>query len=67
MSGKARYNEFARYPKYKELYIKAFDKMLASMPRKPETWQTAMDVFKWWMGEDPYQMEIDFEELGLYI
>lgn len=28
MAGKKRYEEFAQYPKYKELYIKAFARML---------------------------------------
>ena len=62
MASKERYAEFARYPKYKALYIKAFDKMLENMPNRKNTgWQTGMDVFKWWMEEDPNQMEIDFE------
>ena len=67
MASKERYAQFARYPKYKELYIKAFDKMLANMPHKRGRWKTGIDVFKWWMEEDPNQMEIDFEEAGVDI
>ena len=54
--------EFARYPKYKQLYIKAFDKMLEKRRAKGlETklgCETGEDVFKWWIGDDPRQMEI---------
>lgn len=32
-----------------------------------DVWKTGMDVFKWWMEEDPNQMEIDFEEAGVDI
>lgn len=67
MARKSRYVEFARYPKYKSLYINAFDKMVKNMPNRKTGWQTGMDVFKWWMEEDPNQMEIDFEELGVDI
>ena len=67
MASKARYAQFARYPKYKELYIKAFDKMLANMPNSDRSWRSGKDVFKWWMLEDPNQLEIDFEEAGVDI
>lgn len=63
---KGRQNEFARYPKYKELYIRAFDKMLAERKRKGKmqgTWNmgtTGEDVWHWWMedGVLPGQMSI---------
>lgn len=65
MANKYRYFEFERYPKYKDLYIKAFDRMLKAREEKGLTnrvfWQTGKDVFKWWMGEDPLQLT--FEEL----
>lgn len=60
--------EFARYPKYKELYIKAFEKMLK---RRKETgkddstgdWISAKDVFNWWVGYDILPGQVDlFEE-----
>ena len=40
---------YARYPKFKSLYIKAFDNMLDKMPKKPPTWKTGQDVFDWWV------------------
>ena len=67
MSGKGRYAEFARYPKYKEAYIRAFDKMLEERERRGKmqgTWRigtTGRDVFHWWMedGVLPGQMELE--------
>lgn len=56
--------EFARYPKYKENYIKAFDRMLKRRVEKglpiPDMWQDGQQVFKWWIGDDPMQLEFDF-------
>lgn len=67
MSGKHRYFEFERYPRYKALYIKAFDRMLKARDERGLTnrigWKTGKDVFKWWMGEDPLQLT--FEELEM--
>lgn len=56
MASKHRYFEFARYPKYKENYIRAFDRMLEYRKEigKPASkgWETGLDVFRWWLGED---------------
>lgn len=69
MASKTRYTEFARYPKYKRSYIRAFDKMLARrMERGLPTnaaWADGVSVFKWWMEEDPMQLTFlldEFEE-----
>lgn len=45
--------EFDLYPKYKESYLRAFDKMLIYRNEKGlETkWQTPQDVMDWWMEE----------------
>ena len=67
MSGKkGREAEFRRWPRYKGLYIRAFDNMLMERERKGTKenaigWQTANDVFNWWMEYDilPGQMEIE--------
>ncbi len=67
MAGKHRYTEFRLYPKYKNLYVKAFDRMLARSKELGKSykldWQTGSDVFKWWMGEDYRQ--ITFDELEM--
>lgn len=55
--------EFARYPKYKELYIRAFDRMIEERKRRgiETTWETGKDVMSWWLGEDKDQISM-FEE-----
>lgn len=74
MANKHRYFEFERYPRYKNLYIKTFDRMVKARAERGLTnrvgWQTGNDVFKWWMGEDPLQLtfedlaEMELEELS---
>lgn len=49
MAGKHRTAEFERYPKYKENYIRAFDRMIQTHPTT--TWRTGQDVFDWWMND----------------
>lgn len=42
--------ELDRYPKYKKLYLMAFEKMLMELDDKKlvTTWHTAQDVMDWW-------------------
>lgn len=74
MASKTREMEFLRWPKYKNLYLQAFDKMLKERERRGKMlgeWRmgsTAMDVFNWWMEYDvlPGQIDIlaeDYEEM----
>lgn len=57
MAGKhGRERGFARWPGYKMLYIRAFDKMLQERKRRGKTgsmrWgSTAEEVFHWWMDD----------------
>lgn len=56
--------EFALYPKYKALYISAFDRMMEARKSagKNDTlgsWHTGEDVFRWWIGDDPTQIRFD--------
>lgn len=41
---------FKRYPKYKENYIRAFNRMLELHPSK-RNWKTGEQVFEWWISE----------------
>lgn len=51
--------EFSLYPKYRENYIKAFDRMLLNMPDKSDiTWRNGLDVYHWWLGDDPNQLSL---------
>lgn len=64
---RARKEEFAMYPKFKAAYIRAFDHMLLERTRtgRPNTWDTGVDVFHWWMedGVLPGQYTLEgFEE-----
>lgn len=64
---KGRYAEFARYPKYQRMYIRAFNRMLKERQRRGKmdgTWRigtTGVDVFHWWMedGVIPGQVEME--------
>lgn len=53
MAGKSRIAEFTRYPKIKEAYIRAFDRMLEARTRRGRvnTWQTGTDVLHWWLED----------------
>lgn len=55
---KTKLREFEKYPKYKQLYISAFDKMLKANTDRvyKYTWQNSTDVFNWWVGIDENQM-----------
>ena len=64
---KMRVMEFARYPKIKAAYIRAFDRMNLERRKRglPCQWQSGVDVFHWWMedGVLPGQEVLDgFEE-----
>ena len=76
MAGKKRYAEFRRYPKYKQLYIHAYDRMLIELKEQHEEnpgnhkeirWRDGYDVFRWTMEENYLQEEIPdefYEEQG---
>ena len=70
MAGKSgREREFLRWPKYKRLYLAAFDRMLKERTARGKQtygWQNAMDVYNWWMEYDvmPGQMDILEEDYG---
>lgn len=64
MAGKKRGIEFQRWPKYKLLYMQAFDKMIQERKRRGKKcglWSCADDVFNWWMEHDilPGQMAME--------
>lgn len=60
--GKQMRENFAQYPKYKENYIKAFDRMVAARRTKGQKCDTFTDgesVMSWWLNENPNQIKID--------
>ena len=46
-----RLKEFERWPKYKEAYLRAFEKMISIRKEKgkPTEWETPEDVLEWWL------------------
>lgn len=57
--------EFADFPKYKDNYIRAFERMIEKRKEKGKPcdreFTSGEAVFKWWLGENPNQ--ITFEDL----
>lgn len=55
-----------RWPRYKQLYINAFENMLLEREKMGlpiADWNSGMDVFNWWMEYDTLPGQIDlFEE-----
>lgn len=67
MAGGGRQHEFMRWPKYEELYVVAFERMLEARRAKgkPCDWQTGRDVFRWWMEDKNIAGQLSmFDEEG---
>ena len=58
--------DFARYPKYRRAYVRAFDKMVIEREKAGlggrTNWLNGEDVMRWWVGDDPDQIGMDFDE-----
>ncbi len=67
MAGKAmRELEFARWPKYKDLYLLAFKNLLEERASRGKyiSWASPQEVFNWWMEYDILPGQIDwFDEI----
>lgn len=53
MAGKHRLREFDRYPKFKQAYIRAFQRMVDNnnAAGKVQEWTTGEEVMEWWLNE----------------
>ena len=63
---KQQKKDFAKYPKYKQNYIRAFDNLVKERWRLglQTDWADGKDVLKWWLGDDRQQLTMfDDEEL----
>lgn len=51
--------DFAKYPKYRAAYVRAFDRMLMARAAAGlaihDTWKNGECVMRWWVGDDPLQ------------
>lgn len=68
MAGKNRYSEFARFPKFMQMYINAFDRMLKVRKEQGKNdttglWTDAQAVFHWWMEDGVLPNQIGFDDL----
>ena len=54
--------DFIRYPKYRDNYLRAFDRMLknreAAGLKNSEKWRDAKSVMMWWVGDNPLQLSL---------
>lgn len=68
MAGKGRYTEFRLWPKYEQMYRRAFERMLdMKKARGKETlWKTADDVWRWWLEDKNLDGQLSFDggEIG---
>lgn len=61
-----RKEDFERYPKYKENYIKTFDRMINSefYETHPKSWNSGEDVFDWWVSDKPKKIVMEPNQLS---
>ena len=54
-----RVKEFADYPKYKQLYINAFERMIKRRNERglKTIWITGQEVFDWWIEENKHNVK----------
>lgn len=65
MADKKRYFQFSVFPKYREMYIGAFDRMLEELRNtqgKPPRWKNGLEVFEWWMENDNIAGQLELED-----
>lgn len=60
--------DFYKYPKYRALYVRAFDKMLLARKEAGletnEAWSDGEHVMRWWVGDNPQQISLfDYYEI----
>ncbi|MCM1328071.1 MAG: phosphoadenosine phosphosulfate reductase family protein [Ruminococcus sp.] len=57
--------EFDKYPKFKQAYIKTFDRMLQSdfYKNNKASWNCGEEVFEWWVSDKQKKIEIDENQL----
>ena len=52
--------DLIKYPKYRDNYLRAFDRMLIERRKAglPTEWKNAGEVMMWWVGDDPRQLSL---------
>lgn len=59
MNTKVAAAELEQYPKYKEAYLRAFEKMLKRYETPPKSWENAEAVMDWWLKRKPKSKELE--------
>ena len=62
----ARVNEFARWTKYRQAYLHAFERMLDARRAKglkSDLWHNADDVMRWWLEDPNVEGQMTMEEI----
>mgnify|MGYP000197629797 FL=1 len=69
MAGKNRWTEFRLFPTYERAYIQAFGKMLEAIHAGggKTKWNTAGDVFSWWMEDQNVEGQISLSDITEWI
>lgn len=62
---KGMLKDFARYPVYRDNYIRAFNRMIEEHSHKWEEskrikWRCGQDVYDWWVGVDKDQLRLEW-------
>lgn len=61
-----RVNAFVRWPKYRQAYLHAFERMLdvrRAKGLKSDLWHNAEDVMRWWLEDPNVEGQMTMEEL----
>lgn len=60
--GKGQKADFIKYPKYRDNYIRAFDRMVKARKtaglEQIGSWTDGLSVMRWWVGDNPLQTEL---------
>ena len=66
---KHQVEEFRRWPKFKQMYLHAFDRMIKVRHQKGlpcnRKFTSAESCMDWWLGENPDQVKMDLEGIML--
>lgn len=70
LAGKTRLKEFIRWPKYKDLYMCAFRKLIANIQQdteraQKEIYKSAEHLFRWWMEDDTINGQLKMTDDGI--
>lgn len=55
--------DFERWPKYAQNYIRAFQRMLNTIPNSAYSWKNGQDVFDWWIRNKKLDRQIDGQDV----